>query len=323
MSANSSDFKLGLFVVVGILLLLGGIFIFSASRLFEAKTVEETYTTGNVEGLQVGAPVLLRGVRVGNVTDINFSWNLYHVSQPRYVVIRFEVNDSVALVPPGKDFIALVEAEVKKGLRARVKSQGLAGAPILSLEYLDPAEYPPLQVPWTPRHIYIPSATNQFSEMFSALDKTLHNLTRLDFERLGGTLQQDLAAAEKLLNHLDEANLGGVGTNANALLVDLRGLSARMQSFIGESNAPGREVNLQMISGNADQVLAQLQRTAHQLDHIVENLDATSLNESLENVRRASQDLEQALRQLKQYPAGVLLGEPPPPAKSVERSHKQ
>jgi ABC-type transporter Mla subunit MlaD len=322
MSAKSNDFKLGLFVLVGVLLLLGGIFVFSASRLFEGKTVEETYTAGNADGLQVGAPVLLRGVRVGNVTDIKFSWNAYHRSQPRYVIIVFEVNNSVALVPPGKDFAALVQAEVAKGLRARVKSQGLAGAPILSLEYLDPTEYPPLQVPWTPRHIYIPSAPNQFSEMFSALDKSLRNLQHLDFERLGGTLQQDLAAAEKLLNHLDEANLGGVGTNANALLTDLRGLSAQMQSFIGESNAPGREVNLQVISGNADQVLAELRRTAHQLDRMVANLDSGSINESLENVRRASQSLEQAMRELKQYPSGVLFGEPPQPAKSVDRPHK-
>src|SRR5581483_4149375 len=290
MSAKSNDFKIGLFVLAGLLLLFGGIFVFSASRWFEPKTHEETCVAGNVDGLQVGASVLLRGVRVGNVTDINFSWNVYHFPQPRYVIIVFGVNNSVSLVPPGKGYAALVQAEVKKGLRARVKTQGLAGAPILSLEYLDPAEYPPLQVPWTPKHIYIPSAPSQMSEMVASLDKSLRSLERLDFERLGGTLQQDLTAAEKLLNNLDEANLGGVGTNANALVTDLRGLSARMKSFIGQSNAPGREVNLQTISGGADQVLGELQRTVHQLDRIVANLDAGSINQSLMNVQRASQN---------------------------------
>ena len=48
----------------------------------------ETYTTGDVDGLSVGSVVKLRGVAVGKVTEIGFSWNMYEVGQPACVVVR-------------------------------------------------------------------------------------------------------------------------------------------------------------------------------------------------------------------------------------------
>ena len=38
------------------------------AKFFEGKTLQETYVAGTVEGLRSGAPVLLRGVPVGEGT---------------------------------------------------------------------------------------------------------------------------------------------------------------------------------------------------------------------------------------------------------------
>src|SRR5512135_975263 len=100
---KTNDFKLGLFVLVGIGLLLGAIFIFEGSRLLESKIVGETYVTGNVEGLKSGAQVTLRGVPVGEVTRINFTWNVYRRPEPRYVYVEFTVHSDVSLVLPGRE----------------------------------------------------------------------------------------------------------------------------------------------------------------------------------------------------------------------------
>src|SRR5215469_15523318 len=145
MSSKPNDFKLGLFVLIGVAILFAGFFIFGASHWFQHKTLQETYIAGNVDGLKVGSQVTLRGVPVGQVTTIDFTWNIYHRTEPRYVYVEFEVNKKVSLAAPGAEYRQLVEEEVRKGLRARVKSQGLAsGSSIVSLEYLNPAEYPPL-----------------------------------------------------------------------------------------------------------------------------------------------------------------------------------
>ena len=333
MKANWSDFKLGLFVLAGIALLLAALFVFGASRLFESKTVEETYIAGSADGLKTGTIVTLRGVPVGEVSEINFSWNMYHAPEPRYVVVVFSVRNSVSLAEPGKGFAGRVEEEVKKGLRARIKSQGVAGATILSLEYInDPQAYPPLPFPWKPRHIYIPSAPGEFTEIMKSLNETMASLKALNFQELGNTLQRDLSTGERLLNHIDQADFprlstnatallgefGHIGENVNTLVDELKTLGARLNAFAGEPSAAKKGRNLQQISSDADELLVRLRATAGRLEHVAGNLDTTSLNQTIENARRATADLEEVARKLKQYPSGVLFGKPPARAKSVQ-----
>lgn len=333
MKASWSDFKLGLFVLAGVAILLAALIAFGASRLFEGKTVDETYVAGEASGLQAGALVTLRGVPVGEVSRINFSWNVYHAKEPRYVVVEFTVRNSVSLTTPGRGFEQRLQEEIKKGLRARVKSQGLAGATTLSLEYVtNPGDYPPLPFPWKPRHVYIPSAPGQFTEIIQAMNATMGNLKEIDFKKLGATLQDDLAAGAQVLHHMDQANIAGVTTNADALmsefgriganfngLVDeMRTLGTRLNAFVGQNPPTGQRRNLQEISANTDELIVQLRSAVERLKAIASNVDTTSLNQTLEQAQRATADLEEVARDLKRYPAGVLFGKPPPPAKSIE-----
>ena len=173
MTTKPNDFKIGVFVLIGIALALAAIFIFGASKWFEGKSVEETYVAGNVDGLKVGSPVTLHGVPVGEVTKINFTWNIYHRQEPRYVYVEFAINSNVPITTEGNNVQARLEEEVRKGLRARIKSQGLAaGTVIVSLEYLNPKQHPPLEVPWKPRNTYIPSAPGQLVRSSQALIKS-------------------------------------------------------------------------------------------------------------------------------------------------------
>lgn len=322
MTSKPNDFKIGLFVLLGVAILVAALFIFGASKWFQGKMVEETYVEGNVDGLKVGAPVTLHGVPVGQVTKINFTWNIYHRAEPRYVYVEFEVDKKVSLAPPGTEFDRFIEEEVRKGLRARIKSQGLAASTsIVSLEYLDPADHPPLKAPWKPRHIYIPSAPGQFTEIIGSLDKTMAAIKQIDFGKIGSLVETDLNTGGRLLTHADEMNLREIGTNVDGLVGDVRGVAAQMRDFIGTTNQLAA-TDLQEIAHHADDVVTQLRDTIGKLDKAVANLDFGSLNETLENIRRASRDLDETLTRIKQYPAGALLGQPPPPARSVERPAK-
>lgn len=319
MISKPNDFKLGLFVLFGVLVLLAALFIFGASKWFEGKTVQETYFPETVDGLKVGAPVALRGVPVGQVTKINFTWNIYHYTEPRFVYVQFEVDRKVSLVPPGAEYKRFVQNEIKKGLRARVKSQGLAaGTAMLSLEYVNPAENPPLHFPWAPRNIYIPSAPGEMSQIMENLEKVLAEVKQIDFRKIGAEAQGDLAAAKDLIHHADEMNLREVGTNVNALVNDLRGVASQLHAFIGVTNQVP-QAGLEQIARHADELVARLQGTVTRLDQSVGGVDVESLNQTLENLRRASRELDETISTIKEYPAGAIFGRPPPPARSVER----
>lgn len=335
MSAKANDFKLGLFVLVGVALLAGALFLFEGSRFLEGTTIQETYVQGSVEGLKKGTMVTLRGIPVGEVTRINLTWNIYREAKPAYVYVEFSVRKNMSLAPPGGDFAEQVAAEVRRGLRARVETQGVAGATILALEYVrNPQEYAPLPISWKPRHIYIPSAPGQLDELLTGLETTLQNARQLNFPELSATLERDLLAGQRVLTQLEQANLASVGTNVNglttelrgigwnvdALVKQLRGLSDRLDTFVGEpSRASGKE-SLQILSARTDELLGQMSNLVERMDRLAANLNGSDLNQTLENTRQASFDLEQVARSLKQYPAGLLFGRPPPPAKSVERT---
>ena len=334
MNSKAHDLKLGVFVLVSFVLLCVGLFAFGAASYFQRTIAGETYVAGNVDGLSVGAPVILRGVRVGKVTRIEFSWNLYPQDEPRYVVVEFSIRDTVLPLASAEVFAERAQAQVKRGLRARVNAQGFTGSSQLSLEYVNPADYPPLPFPWTPHHLYIPWAPSQFGEILGSLQKTLHGAAQLDLPSLGGSVQRDLAAAEKLMDrlerdlgpaeqlighldrdlgsaenlmaHLDEVNFFELATNAQALVTQLR-------CDLGE-------MNLGTLSTNANELLTNANGTIRQLDSVVANLDTGSLNETLANLRLASRDLDETLRKLKQYPAGFVFGKPPPTAANLEKT---
>lgn len=322
MNAKTSDFKLGLFVLASLGLLCAGLFAFGAVTYFQQTILVETYVSGNVDGLSVGAPVTLRGVKVGKVTKIDFSWNVYSESEPRYVIIEFEVRRSIAPGAFGRDIAERIQNQVQSGLRARVNAQGFTGASLLSLEYVSPAEYPPPSFPWKPRCLCIPSAPSQFAEVVSSIQKFMQKAAQIDLGSLAGSLQRDLdaagrsmaglerdlGAAEKLIGHLDEVNYKALGTNADGLITQLRGDLSQMR--------------LAKLSNDADGLLADVKGTMRHLDLVVANLDTGSLNDALGYARLAAKDLDETLRKLKQYPSGFLLGRPPAAVRIPERAAK-
>jgi ABC-type transporter Mla subunit MlaD len=286
MSTATNHFKLGLFTLCGLAILIAGILAFGARSYFESTSLFETYVEGDVTGLAVGSAVELRGVRVGKVRRIDFSWSEYQQTTPSYVVVEFEMRDDVSPVPPGEARSEMLESAVKRGLRARLKSQGVTGTSFLSLEYLNPDENPPAQVPWTPKHTYIPAAPGQLGELLTSIEKTLRNMEQLNFSNINQLLQGDLKSAGQVLDKVNQVDFGGLGTNANSLLTESRA-------------------------------------TISQLQPALANIDFNALNQTLASAQRTLHDLDDVFAELKNYPSGFLFGGPPPPVKEVQPSAKK
>jgi len=286
MSTTTNDFKLGLFTLCGLAILIAGILAFGARRYFEPTSTYETYIAGDVTGLAVGSAVELRGVNVGKVKRIGFSWNEYQETTPTYIVVEFEMRDDVIPLPPGKARSEMVQSAIKSGLRARLKSQGITGTSILSLEDLNPADNPPVQVPWTPRHTYVPAAPGQFSELLASIEKSLHNVERLDFAAINQLVQGNLKSVGQVLDKVNQVDFGSLGTNANSLLTESRATVAQLQPALA-------------------------------------NLDFNALNQTLANAQRTLHDMDDVLAEIKNYPSGFFLGVPPPPVKEVQPPAKK
>jgi ABC-type transporter Mla subunit MlaD len=308
MTERAHEFKIGAFVLFGVALILAGLVAFAFSRDVEAVYHFETYVDGDVDGLSVGSAVKLRGVDVGQVTSIRFSWIDYPPGNPRCVVIRFTIAKSQSPIPVGGDEGGKLQETVAEGLRAVVQGQGITGTSVLALKYADPKQYPPLEFSWTPKSLYIPSAPSEFSQIITAVTRVMSNLDKVNFEAIAASVQTKLddintkALSEELQHTVSEARkaiidirtevdnmkLADVGKNANGLILGLRSTNDR------------------------------LERTAGRLS----NVDFRNLNDTLAGTREAVDQLNDVLAELKRYPAGFLFGEPPAPATAVSKEKK-
>jgi phospholipid/cholesterol/gamma-HCH transport system substrate-binding protein len=317
---KSNNLKIGVFVLIGLVMLLAALFALGVRSHLEPKSDFETYVTEDVEGLSVGSPVKLRGVPVGQVTRINFTWNDYPDGGKGYVVVEFEIKDSISPLPPGTERETGLLTEIRKGLRARIRAQGITGNSFVSLEYLDPAEHPALKVDWTPARHYIPSAPGLISQMLSSIEKSLRSIEKFDFQVLERSLHESLDSMGKVMKQLDAMQLSMIGTNVNELVSELRSTNVRLKEFVSETRDTIQGMNLDGLARSADGLFGRLTQLAGRLDTTLGNLDNAPVNSTLEGIRDAAGQLNEVLHELKQYPSGFIFGKPPQPARSVDRA---
>jgi len=207
MTVKPNYFKIGIFVIAGVLLIIGGIIFFSSGVFEKKKIYVETYFADSVSGLNIGAPLQDRGVRVGQVERISFATRQYikntdhadFIKFAPYVLVVCSV-DTQNMRTPGntEEIMADIARGVKAGYRLRLATNILTGQAMVEGVFLDPNTYPPLEVPWKPDNLYIPS---------DALDRL--NLTLLRIDQL----------------------LSSQGPNINQTLINLREASANIRDM--------------------------------------------------------------------------------------------
>jgi len=322
MSEKASALRIGIFVTIGVAIVLAALFLFGIRSAFEPTHKFETYTTGDVEGLSVGSVVTLRGVEVGKVIQIGFSWNIYRTVQPACVVVVCEVRQNIAPEQWRADWKEAAQKVVDSGLRAVVQTNGITGSSIIALQNLDPKLYPPLSVPWTPKHLYVPSAPSQLGRLLASLDRTLSNLAKLDLGAVAGSLTRVLDTADGTLKKLNQLDVGGLSRNANGAIQDASSAIKEIQGLASDARQDLKEMRLEAVGSDAQRLLVNLDARLSVLIDKLSAVDVRSLNETLAGTRDAARSLNQALDELKRYPSGFLFGKAPSPAPALEEKKK-
>lgn len=131
---------IGLFMISGLTVLLVVISLFLREKIFygsNGKTLV-MYFEESINGLNVGAPVVFKGVQIGKVVDIDLIANTdtLDFSIPVYVKM-VEQNRTNISSDEFDTKVALLNALIDKGLRARLTTQSyLTGLLMIELEML-------------------------------------------------------------------------------------------------------------------------------------------------------------------------------------------
>ncbi len=312
MSSQANYFKIGVFVIAGFALLAGALIFLGAGSAFRPKIYLETYIDGTVQGMDIGSPVKFRGVQIGRISRIDFCFNEYGPSpnggRSDYVYLEMEVNmrlfDNMFI----EDLTTILNDAVKQGLRVMLQPQGITGLNFAELNYVPPKQQtPPLQIWWTPRHHYIPSAPGTLTSLLDSVNKIMDMVKALDvkdtMQEAAVTMQTFNTTLQKFSSSLDQMQLDKISADLQALLNDLRTKVDKIP--VEELSADGKKMMESIsVASREMQTLVDTMQTNPLLNtdamgNIVSDLQATA-----ENFRVLSENL-------REHPSQLLFGQPP------------
>jgi len=291
MDAKPHYFRIGLFVLVALTLIVVGVVLFGAGLFAQSKLYVESYFGESITGLSVGSPVEFRGVRIGQVEQIGFVGSVYPLdpntpSGARYASCVRVISGVLRskLPEPGYPQVeALLERMVLQGLRVRVSSNILTQQASLEVNFLDPNRFPLEPVPWQPKYPVIPSAPGELTTIKDSIDNILSQLQAIDAKGLSESLEKVFTS---LNTAITEADLAQLSKEAYSVLQASRGkiealemekINASAQQFVASLNRAVEEANVPALS-------RQVRGILDQTDQKLAALDAKKINADIERV---------------------------------------
>ncbi len=288
MSTKPNYFKIGLFIIISVTLIVVAVIIWGAGLFTKEKIYFETYFDSTVTGLSPGASVELRGVKIGQVKSIDFASAIYDISTDPTEVSIYEryirvlcSTESGGRVRGGDITDEQKKARMRnliyQGLRLRLASNILTGQAYLEGTFVDPNRFPVLDITWEPHYMYIPSAPGQFDTMKDSVDKILAKLEE----------------------------------------VDVSGLTEEIQEFFSEIRETNQEIKKLLMNPDPNAETANLAEVLTRLDNTLESINreirtqGPEVDRFLRNLSAISDDIKELTATLKKHPSGLIFSVPP------------
>ena len=343
MSAKSRYFRIGVFIMSAVAMTVIGIVALNGGRWFKSVESFESYFDESVQGLTIGSPIKYRGVQVGTVESIRFVGDVYADQMSdealsrygRYVIVSMSATDLAPHLSE-KEKEQRRTSYVTAGLRVRLAQQGITGLVYVEADYLDPKEYPPLEVPWTPRRTYLPSAPSTVTVLGAALHNITRDLEKADIHKVTADVDTLVLEATKAIK---DANLPLLSNEAGEVLVESKRIahglgrlieSREVKTVLTEAANVMQGIkdvvadwsliskNIKVASEKFPESSARLERSLRHIDLLLAK-KSPDVEQTIDSLRVTADNFRELSDNAKRYPSQILLGGPPPHAGSTKR----
>jgi phospholipid/cholesterol/gamma-HCH transport system substrate-binding protein len=197
---NSANYwKLGAFVLGGLVLAVITLIWLGAADLSRATRRLVTYFDESVTGLDVGSSVKYRGVSVGTVSEISIASDLRHV---RVTSLVYEDVLSRLGLSEGQSLQQSKPGAGDSTLRIQLTSTGITGVKFLLIDFYDSRRFPVEKLPFDPGPDYLPSTPSTLKSIEEAAVDVGMQLPELTM-RASQTLQRLADSVEEIQHGLD------------------------------------------------------------------------------------------------------------------------
>jgi len=333
MSKQASMKMIGVFVVGAVVLLTAAIVIFSSGRFFEKRNFYALYFDESIRGLNVGAPVYFKGVKVGAVSDIRLFYSPEKELLNSAVIIELDQDPVVDLRTREKvdtEAGAVSHLVKTQGLKAQLDIQSLVtGLLVVTLNFYP--EKPVVMHKYFKEYDEIPTIPTQYEELAKALqelpikdilkklDLTINGIEAIinspDTREGVKSLAKAAKEAEVLIKKINE-QIGPAVTDLRATSGAARGAFRQAEKTLAmNEGVPGQ------VAAKAKDTLDQAKGTLKKMDGSIAALkrfteENTEVSFQLEDTLRELSNIARSMRALTDYlerhPEALLKGKKGP-----------
>ena len=324
MSRRANSTLIGAFVAGAIALAVTAFLLLGDVRLFQDSEKVVMYFTGTVNGLNKGAPVNIRGVKVGTVIDINIKFHPLEGDFLIPVIVQFEPdavqNVRTVQVPDnGEGRLKYMIEEL--GLRAKLRLQSILTSQMaIQLDY-----YPDTEV-----HYYGDGEMPEIPTIPMAIEKFSEQLQELPVEQILNDITSSLTAINKIVNSPEVMETIKVVNETFRTVDELAGnINNNLQPLADNTNKTLKSIddlaqnvnrNVQTLADNATRALLDAQKALHEAESLLKNTkqllnedspQVYNLNVALEEIVNAARSIRIVAETIERQPEALFKGKNP------------
>jgi paraquat-inducible protein B len=338
MPRRFSSAAIGMFVVGSIVLAVVALAVLGSGTLFKRSHKFICFFQGSLNGLKVGAPVKVRGVQIGTVSDIRLrpqpsEGELKAGSKPfGGLPVLIDIDES-QLKARGATGAALrpmeLRALIERGLRAQLETESLlTGLLYVELDLHPGTPVHLVLVPGSGRYPEIPTVPTDLQQIQETAMKALAKLDKVDIVQLTQSITNAGNAATNLLSSPDlRATLASMQATTRNLNSSLQNTTRNLDKTLSSirdlaENWNDRTgpllISLKKASDQANVALVQISSAAAELQTtLAPDAPLTyRLNVALENFAEASSAIRDLTDYLQRNPSALIRG------KYIPESHQ-
>lgn len=266
----------GLFVIAGFLCFFGIIAYYAGSKFaVNKRDMVVMYFQESVRGLSVGSSVVLNGVEVGKVAKIKLVTNLQDGTFQAPVYITFDAYKNSGSLKSEKHTLKNL---IKKGLRAKLISANYLTGQLMIELFMDPSQ--PAVMRGDGDYMEIPTEYSSFAMISKDL--------------------QDVPLRE-ILSQLSDI-LGDIDKNLPQIMENVGTITARVNEDL-----PALMKNVDSVTSNVSKITAKVANVMDKKDNETTRTIG-NLNNTLEEVSKASRSLKNLTDYLERHPESLIKG---------------
>ena len=325
MSQKANPTLIGGFVLGALVLLVGGVLLFGKGLFFAPKRQQFViYFPDSVNGLNVGAPVKLKGVTVGTVTDVRVQYDVKNARLLTPVIIDFEPERVTDIGGQKRPEVAETQALIERGLRAQLQLQSLVtGQLYVEANFL----------PNTPVRLVggetiglpeIPSIPSTGEEIKGTVEEVIAELRQLPlretFDAILATVKHidQVVAAPEVAGSIRELHgtLGEIRALVTHLNANIDPMATTLETTLSDTRMLLRSANDQLVPmvNRAEQTFAALTQAAEKAQTALATMENSvgrqnpAIDDAMEELTGAAQSIRVLSDYLQRQPQSLLFG---------------